>query len=143
MFKISCLDYLKSTIKKRTREFLRDHLKFSRVRFLFIHIKDSQCSRTAMTGNRSSRAGHINVLYSRLPLSDLILNQLDNVLINTGMRNKYPVLPDVVFPFQQIIRVSPKTLCRLATILLCRQHLAVLHINARFQFQKIGSDSRH
>ena len=74
-----------------------------------------------MTGNRSSRAGHINVLYSRLPLSDLILNQLDNVLINTGMRNKYPVLPDVVFPFQQIIRVSRKTLCRLATILLCRQ----------------------
>ena len=80
MFKISCLDYLKSTIKKRTREFLRDHLKSSRIRFLFIHIKDSQCSRTTMTGNRSSCAGHINVLYSRLPLSDLILNQLDNVL---------------------------------------------------------------
>ena len=118
MFKISCLDYLKSTIKKRTREFLRDHLKFSRVRFLFIHIKDSQSSRPTVTGNSSSGTGDINILNIRLPFMNLFFHQFNNIRINAGMGNKYPVLSDIIFTLQHIIGIGRKTFRRPAAIFL-------------------------
>ena len=78
-----------------------------------------------MTGNGSSGTGHIDILNIRLPFIDFGTNQLNDIRINAGMGNKYPVLPDVVFAFQKIIRVSLKSVCRPAAIFLRGQHIAV------------------
>ena len=78
-----------------------------------------------MTGNGSSGTGHIDILNIRLPFIDFGTNQLNDIWVNAGMGNKYPVLSNIVFAFQHIIGIGRKTFRRPAAIFLRGQHIAV------------------